>query len=409
MDERIIYLDNNATTPLHPEVIKELTKSFELFGNPSSMHFFGREAIDRVEWAREQIAFLINSDSSEIIFTGGGSESNNMVLKQFPAASASKERNKIITSTIEHPSVLETVRAMGKEGMETVFIGVDSKGRLNIDELEKEVDETTAIVSIMFANNEIGTIQDIKRISSIAHKHGALFHTDAVQALGKIKVDVQELGVDFLSFSGHKFYGPKGVGGLYIKKGLKIVSLIHGGHQEKGLRAGTINGPGIAGIGKAAEMALGEMEQDALRMKVLRNRLEASLLESIPSILINGDPENMLPGTLNISFPGAEGESILLYLDLAGIAVSTGSACATGSLEPSHVLMATGVDVENAHGSIRFSFGRFNVEEDVDYLLSLLPGIIKKIRSMSTFSPLKDKMGDAQRRGPILSRKEGVK
>lgn len=408
MDERIIYLDNNATTPLHPEVIKELTKSFELFGNPSSMHFFGREAVDRVEWAREQIALLINSDASEIVFTGGGSESNNMVLKQFLAASASRERNKIITSTIEHPSVLETVRAIGKEGMETAFINVDSKGRLNIDEFEKEIDENTAIVSIMFANNEIGTIQDIKRIGSIAHKHGALFHTDAVQALGKINVDVQELGVDFLSFSGHKFYGPKGVGGLYIKKGLKIVSLIHGGHQEKGLRAGTINGPGIAGIGKAAEMALVEIEQDALRMKALRDRLEASLLESIPSILINGDPGNMLPGTLNVSFPGAEGESILLYLDLEGIAVSTGSACATGSLEPSHVLMATGVDVENAHGSIRFSFGRFNVDEDVDYILSLLPGIIEKIRRMSTFSP-KDKMGDAQQPGTILSCKKGVK
>ena len=387
MDERIIYLDNNATTPLHPEVIKELIKSFERFGNPSSMHFFGREAIDKVEWAREQLALLINSDASEIIFTGGGSESNNMVLKQFLAPSSLKERNKVITSTIEHPSVLETVRVLGTEGMETVFIGVDRKGRLNIEELEKEIDEKTALVSIMFANNEIGTIQDIQKISSIAHKHGALMHTDAVQALGKIRVDVRELDVDFLSFSGHKFYGPKGVGGLYIKKGLKIASLIHGGHQEKGLRAGTINGPGIAGIGKAAEMAMVEMEQDALRMKALRDRLEKGLLESIPSIIINGDPANMLPGTLNISFPGAEGESILLYLDLAGVGVSTGSACATGSLEPSHVLMATGVDVENAHGSIRFSFGRFNVEEDVDYLLSILPGIIDKIRSMSTFSP----------------------
>lgn len=386
MDERIVYLDNNATTALHPEVIKELTNSFNVYGNPSSMHFFGQEALDRVEWAREKMALLINSETAEIIFTGGGSESNNMVLKQFLAPSASKERNKIITSTIEHPSVLETVKAMEKEGMETVFIGVDSKGRLNIDELEKEIDEKTAIVSIMIANNEIGTIQDIKRISSIAHKHGALMHTDAVQALGKIEVDVHSLGVDFLSFSGHKFYGPKGVGGLYIKKGLTIVSLITGGHQEKGLRAGTINGPGIAGIGKAAEMAAGEMESDAFTMRTLRDRLEKGLLESIPSIIINGDPLNMLPGTLNISFPGAEGESILLYLDLEGVAVSTGSACATGSLEPSHVLMATGVDIENAHGSIRFSFGRFNIEEDVDYVLSLLPGIIEKIRSMSTFS-----------------------
>ncbi len=386
MNERTIYLDNNATTPLHPEVIKELTNSFNIYGNPSSMHFFGREAIDRVDWARDKIAGLINADKDEIIFTAGGSESNNMVLKQFLKTSASKDRNKLITSVIEHPSVLETVRELGKEGMEAVFVGVDRKGRVNIDELEKVVDDKTALVSIMLANNEIGTIEDIRKIAAIAHKHGALMHTDAVQALGKIKVDVDNLGVDFLSFSGHKFYGPKGVGGLYIKKGLKISSFIHGGHQEKGLRAGTINGPGIAGVGKAAEIAVLELEAESLRLIKMRDRLEAGLLTAIPDIYINGDTDNRLPGTLNISFPGAEGESILLYLDLEGVAVSTGSACATGSLEPSHVLIATGVDIENAHGSIRFSFGRFNVEEDVDYVLSILPGIIEKIRSMSTFS-----------------------
>ncbi len=386
MNERTIYLDNNATTPLHPEVIKELTNSFNIYGNPSSMHFFGREAIDRVDWARDKIAGLINADKDEIIFTAGGSESNNMVLKHFLKTSASKDRNKLITSVIEHPSVLETVRELGKEGMEAVFVGVDRKGRVNIDELEKVVDDKTALVSIMLANNEIGTIEDIRKIAAIAHKHGALMHTDAVQALGKIKVDVDNLGVDFLSFSGHKFYGPKGVGGLYIKKGLKISSFIHGGHQEKGLRAGTINGPGIAGVGKAAEIAVLELEAESLRLIKMRDRLEAGLLTAIPDIYINGDTDNRLPGTLNISFPGAEGESILLYLDLEGVAVSTGSACATGSLEPSHVLIATGVDIENAHGSIRFSFGRFNVEEDVDYVLSILPGIIEKIRSMSTFS-----------------------
>jgi len=387
MNERIIYLDNNATTPLHHEVIKELTKSFSLYGNPSSMHAFGREAISRVEWAREQVSELINSDKEEIIFTGGGSESNNMVLKQFLIGSASKERNKIITSTIEHPCVLETVRLLGEEGMETVYIGVDTRGRLNLDELEKAVDNKTAIISIMLANNEIGTIQDIKKISAIAHEYGALMHTDAVQAMGKVKVDVKELGIDFLTFSGHKFYGPKGVGGLYIKKGIKIIPFINGGHQEKGLRAGTINGPGIAGVGKAAEMAIVELETENRKIKAMRDRLEAGLLESVPDIYVNGDPENRLPGTLNISFPGAEGESILLYLDLEGVAVSTGSACATGSLEPSHVLLATGVDIENAHGSIRFSFGRFNVEEDVDSVLSILPEIIEKIRSMSTFTP----------------------
>jgi len=403
MNERIIYLDNNATTPLHPEVIKDLTDSFNIYGNPSSMHSFGREATSKVEWAREQVALLINAEKEEIIFTAGGSESNNMVLKQFLAASASKERNKIITSVIEHPSVLETVRELGKAGMETVFIGVDKKGRIKIDELEKAIDNKTALVSIMLANNEIGTIEDIQKICAITHKQGALMHTDAVQALGKIKVDVKDLGIDFLSFSGHKVYGPKGVGGLYIKKGLKITSLIHGGHQEKGLRAGTINGPGIAGVGKAAEMAVVELEADSRKIKAMRDRLEAGLLETIPNIDINGDSDNRLPGTLNISFPGAEGESILLYLDLEGIAVSTGSACATGSLEPSHVLIATGVDIENAHGSIRFSFGRFNVEEDVDKVLSILPGIISKIRSMSTFRPKKDNMGNAKRQGPIIS------
>jgi cysteine desulfurase len=404
MNKRVIYLDNNATTPLHPEVIKDLTNSFNLFGNPSSMHFFGREAVDKVDWARKQIALLINAGEGEIIFTAGGSESNNMVLKQFLTAPSPGERNKIVTSTIEHPSVLETVKELGKEGMETVFIGVDEKGRLNMDELKKAVDEKTALVSIMFANNEIGTIQDLKEISSIAHKKGALMHTDAVQALGKIKVDVRDLEVDFLSFSGHKFYGPKGVGGLFIKKGVKIGPLIHGGHQERGLRAGTINGPGISGVGKAAEMANLELDAETTKIKSMRDRLEAGLLNSISDIHINGDKLNCLPGTLNVSFPGAEGESILLYLDIEGIAVSTGSACATGSLEPSHVLLATGVDIEYAHGSIRFSFGRFNIEEDVDIVLSVLPGIIEKIRSMSTFTP-KDKMGETKHRKPILNPK----
>jgi len=404
MNKRLIYLDNNATTPLHPEVIKELTDGFNLFGNPSSMHFFGREAVNKVDWAREQVALLINAEADEIIFTAGGSESNNMVLNQFLAAQSTGERNKIVTSTIEHPSVLETVKELGKEGMETIFIGVDEKGRLNIDELKKAVDEKTALVSIMYANNEIGTIQDLKEISSIAHKKGALMHTDAVQALGKIKVDVKELDVDFLSFSGHKFYGPKGVGGLFIKTGIKIGPLIHGGHQERGLRAGTINGPGISGVGKAAEIANLELNEERVKIESMRDRLEAGLLNSIPDIHVNGDKHNHLPGTLNVSFPGAEGESILLYLDLEGIAVSTGSACATGSLEPSHVLLATGVDIEYAHGSIRFSFGRFNTEEDVDIVLSVLPGIIEKIRSMSTFTP-KDIMGNAEHREPILNPK----
>ncbi|MCF6336077.1 MAG: aminotransferase class V-fold PLP-dependent enzyme [Spirochaetales bacterium] len=329
-----------------------------------------------------------------------------MVLKYFLSAAYSKGRNKIVTTVIEHPSVLETAKALEKEGLDVVFIGVDSKGRLKIDELEKAVDEKTALVSVILANNEIGTIEDIKTIASIVHKKGALMHTDAVQGLGKIKVDVKDLEIDFLSFSGHKFYGPKGVGGLYIKKGQKIGTFIHGGHQEKGLRAGTINGPGIAGLGKAAEIARLELATEMEKLAALRDSLQAGIVNSIPDIHINGDPDNRLPGTLSVSFPGAEGESILLYLDLAGVAVSTGSACATGSLEPSHVLLATGLDIEYAHGSIRFSFGQFNVKEDVDYVLSILPEIIEKIRTMSTFRPKKDNTGDAKHRGPVISRKK---
>ena len=385
----LVYMDNNATTPIHPEVKKELIEKMDLYGNPSSMHEFGRTARKEVERARELISGFIGAESDEVVFTGGGSESNNTVLKYVscgdPACTmCPASRREIITSSIEHPSVLNTAEVISKGAIAVRYIGVDKYGKLNIEELKERISEKTALVSIMMANNEIGTIQNIKKISQIAHRYGCLVHTDAVQALGKIPVNVQELDIDFMSFSGHKIYGPKGIGALYIKKGSPFCVFIHGGHQEAGRRAGTLNTLGIIGFGKAVELAGREMDEDARRIYRLRKKLETGILERIPDALVNGHPDDCLPGTLNISFMGAEGESILLYLDLEGIAVSTGSACATGSLDPSHVLIATGLGAETAHGSIRFSIGRDNSDQDVEYVLDKLPPIIERIRKMST-------------------------
>jgi len=386
---RRIYMDYNATTPLHPEVKKELVDSMDLFGNPSSMHVFGREAHARIELARERCAKLIGAGTEEIIFTGGGSESNNTVLKLLRCGEACcggyfGERNEIITSAIEHPSVLETARALRRRGLTVHEIGVDSQGKLNMAEYAEKLSEKTALVSIMFANNEIGTIQDIETVTRLAHENGALMHTDAVQAVGKVRFKVHELGVDFLSFSGHKLYAPKGTGFLYVRSGSPYCSLIHGGHQEGGRRAGTLNNLGIIGLGKASALAMEEMDEEIERLRKLRNRLRDGIAASVPDIRINGHPTDVLPGTLNVSFIGAEGESILLYLDIEGIAVSTGSACATGSLEPSHVIMATGIGPELAHGSIRFSLGYGTTDEEIDYVLEKLPPIIERIRAMST-------------------------
>lgn len=384
-----VYLDHNATTPLHPEVEEELKSQFSLFGNPSSMHSFGREARKKVEDAREAVAQLIDADVGSIIFTGGGSESNNTVLKVVTCSDATcvhcpANRKQIITSTIEHPSVLNTVQTLESRGIPATYIDVDQKGRIDLDQLEQEVSEQSALISIMMANNEIGTLQDIKKITEIAHEHGALVHTDAVQAVGKIPVSIRELDVDFLSFSGHKLYAPKGIGVLYARRGAPYCTFIHGGHQENGRRAGTLNNLGIVGLGKAVELAYSEMEEREKRIGKLRERLLKGIAAKVPDIHINGDPENTLEGTLNISFRGAEGEAILLYMDLEGIAVSTGSACASGSLDPSHVLLATGIDAELAHGSIRFSIGAFNTEKEIDYVIEKVPPIISKIRSMST-------------------------
>ncbi len=389
MSIRKVYMDYNATTPLHPEVGKTMREAFELYANPSSMHEFGRTVRNRLEYIRQDIAAFLGARPQEVIFTAGGSESNNTVLKmlacaQYDGGEFPGGRTEIITSAIEHPSIMQTVEYLASMGNAVHFCKVDRYGKVDVDHLLELISEKTALVSIMYANNEIGTIQDIPALSKIAHGHGALFHTDAVQAVGKIPMDVQKLDVDYLSFSAHKLYGPKGVGVLFARKGRPFYPLIHGGHQESGRRAGTMNSLGIIGMGRAVELAKQEMPLLEERLIGLKNRLKAGIMELIPDITINGHPTESLSNTLNVSFHGAEGEAVLLYMDLQGVALSTGSACSSGSLEPSHVLLATGVGPELAHGSIRFSMGRDTSEEDVDYVLEVLPVVIKNVRKMST-------------------------
>ncbi len=387
-----IYLDHNATTPLHPEVKKYIIENMDLFGNPSSMHEFGREARREVEKNRKIIAEFIGATLDEIVFMGSGSEANNSVLSlsACPLKSCNISglmKPKIITSKIEHPAVLETAKCISGKSAEVEFINVDKFGKINIEHLEELLkEEQTLLVSIMMANNEIGTIQDIKKLAALTHKYGAFFHTDAVQAAGKIPINVQDLDVDFLTMSAHKIYGPKGIGVLYVKDGVPFCPIIHGGHQEDGRRAGTENSLGILGFGKAIEMRELEMEDERKRLLKLKNKLKNGLFNKISHVQVSGDEKNSIAGTLNISFEGVEGEAILLYLDLMGIAVSTGSACSSGSLEPSHVILATGMDVELAHGSIRFSLGRDTTEEEIDYVLKTVPEIIEKLRKMSTRS-----------------------
>ncbi len=386
---RDVYLDHNATTPLHPAVVRTLTESMACFGNPSSMHAFGREAHALVEQARETVASFIGALPEEIIFVGSGSEGNNTVLStlgcQSQHCSCDRDhKSHMVTSAIEHPCILETSKCLQNRGFRATRLGVDRYGKIDLDELRASITEDTGVVSVMMANNEIGTVQDIAGISRIVHEKGSLFHTDAVQAFGKIPINVNDLGIDFLTVSAHKVYGPKGVGALYARRSVPFCPFIHGGHQERGRRAGTENTLGIVGFGKAVEMRALEMADEHARLTRLKLALRQGIEERIPDVFFNGHPTDSLAGTLNVSFAGAEGESILLYLDLEGIAVSTGSACASGSLDPSHVLLATGIPVEHAHGSIRMSLGRGNTLEDVEYVLEKLPPIIAKIREMST-------------------------
>lgn len=388
-----IYLDYNATTPLDPSVREVLIRELDFYANASSMHEDGRRVAKDIYGARGYIADLINAQSEEIIFTSGGSEANNTVFNTMVSPSLTRtnslksafgERKTIIISAIEHPCVLESAKRLESLGLPVRFLPVDEYGLVNLDRYTELLDENPLLVSIMMANNEIGTIQDIKTLSKLAHEAGALFHTDAVQAVGKIPVDVQDLGVDYLTMSAHKIYGPKGVGALFVRKGVPVESFIRGGHQENGIRAGTYNSPSIISFGEASRLARQRLSEYESHTRDLRNLLRDGLLESIPNIRINGDPERVLPNTLDVSFPGAEGEAILLMLDIVGISISTGSACASGSLEPSHVLMATGVGPELAHGSIRFSLGKNTTMDEITAVLKEVPPVIKRLRGFST-------------------------
>lgn len=385
--ERSVYLDHNATTPLHPAVRETMLAAMDNFGNPSSMHAYGRRARAAVEESRAAVAAFLNADPAELVFTGSGSEANNTVLSLVACGTklcALRGGTDIITTAIEHPCILETTRGLQERGARVIFLGVDAHGRIDLQQLAQVLGNHKGIVSVMLANNEIGTLQDIRACAALAHEHGSLFHTDAVQAAGKVPVDVKELGVDFLTLSAHKLYGPKGIGALYIRKGIPFCPLIRGGHQEAGRRAGTENTLGIIGFGAAIAQRRAEMAAETPRLQQLREKLRAGIIARIPDTHVNGHPTEVLPNTLNVAFAGAEGEAILLYLDLAGIAASTGSACASGSLDPSHVIMATGVPIECAHGSLRLSLGRSTTDDDIDYVLEQLPPIIARLRRMST-------------------------
>ena len=379
---RKVYLDHSATTPVHPEVIKIMTEYMaEHFGNPSSIHAWGRQARKGVEEARERVARLIGAQANEIVFTSGGTEADNLAIKGIAEANR-KKGNHIITSAIEHHAILHTCQHLEKEGYKVTYLPVDEFGLVNPEDVRKAVTDETILVTIMLGNNEVGTIQPIAEIARIAHEKGALVHTDAVQAVGQIPVDVDELGVDLLSLSAHKIYGPKGIGVLYVRKRTRIAPIAHGGGHERRLRAGTENVPGIVGLGKAAELAHAELEKRSAHLMKLRDRfLEGAL--KIPYSRLNGHPTRRLPNNANISVQFIEGESILLNLDMKGIAASSGSACTSGSLDPSHVLLAMGISHEVAHGSLRFTFGKDNTEEDVDYVLTVLPEIVERMRSMS--------------------------
>ena len=378
-----IYFDNAATTKLDDEVLKEMLPYLkDNYGNPSSIYKLGREARKAIEDSREKIAKVLNCKANEIYFTAGGSESDNTAIKGI--AKANKKRgNHIITSKIEHPAVLETCKQLEKEGFKITYISVDEKGIVDLEELKKSIKPTTILITIMFANNEIGTIQPIEEIGKIAKENNIYFHTDSVQAVGSIKIDVQKLNIDSLSLSGHKFYGPKGVGALYVKTGIPFEKFISGGHQERNKRAGTENVAGIVGIGKAIELAYENLDEYNKKIKELRDYYVKQVEEKIPYIKINGDMEKRLPGNSNISFRFIEGEGLLLNLDLKGICASSGSACTSGSLEPSHVLLAIGLPHEIAHGSLRVSIGKYNTKEEIDYLIENLMEIVTRLREMS--------------------------
>ncbi len=380
---RLIYLDHAATTATRPEVVEVMLPYFtENYGNPSSVYKFSNASKDAIVNARETIAKSLNAEAKDIYFTAGGSESDNWALKETARVYKTKGKH-IITSAIEHHAILHTCEFLEKEGFEVTYVGVDENGIIKMDELKKAIRPDTILISVMFANNEIGTIQPIKEIGAIAREKGILFHTDAVQAYGQLPIDVEELNIDMLSASGHKLNGPKGIGFLYIRKGIKIRNLIHGGGQERARRAGTENVPGIVGLGKAVEIAVNTMSDRAKYETELRNYLIDRVLSEIPYTRLNGDRNKRLPNNVNFSFQFIEGESLLIMLDMAGICGSSGSACTSGSLDPSHVLLGIGLPHEIAHGSLRLTLGDENTKEELDYVIEKLKEIVQKLRDMS--------------------------
>jgi len=380
---RIIYMDHSATTYAKKEVVDAMIPYFtQHFGNPSSIYGIARESKTAIDTARAQVAKALGADPDEIYFTSCGSESDNWAIKGVAYANR-KRGNHIITTAIEHHAVLYTCQFLEKEGFTVTYLPVDRYGRVDPADLEKANTDKTILVSIMYANNEIGTIEPIRELAEIAKRHKVYFHTDAVQAIGNIPIDVKAQNIDMLSLSAHKFYGPKGVGALYIRKGIRIENLIHGGGQERKKRAGTENIAGIVGCGKAIELATADIEGHNARIRAMRDRLLKGVLEKIPYARLNGHPTERLSGNFNVSFEFIEGESMLLWLDDEGICASTGSACTSGSLEPSHVLLATGLPVEISHGSLRLTLGNANTEEDVDFVLEVLPKVVSRLRDMS--------------------------
>lgn len=385
---RQVYLDYSATTPVKEEVVKEMLPYFtELYGNPSSLYSIALASKDALDQAREQVAALINADPKEISFTSCGTESDNWAI--LGVCDAQKGKNHIITTKIEHHAVLHTCEFMEKHGYEVTYLDVDEEGRVDPADLESAITDQTALITIMMVNNEIGTIEPIKELAAIAKKHNVIFHTDAVQALGNITVDVKDLGVDLLSISAHKIYGPKGIGALYIRKGVKLSSYMHGGGQENKKRAGTENLAGIVGFGKAAELAGAELAKHAQHASALRDYLIQQVQEKIEHVYVNGSMEHRHPGNANLTFEYIEGEAMLLYLDMAGISVSTGSACSSASLTPSHVLSALGIPVERIHGTLRFTIGDMTTKEDIDYVVSTLVDVVTKLREISSVSSKK--------------------
>lgn len=378
-----VYLDNAATTKVMPDIAEAMCRTMtEQYGNPSSIYKLGQQAKNIIDTAREQVAELINASPKEIIFTGGGSEGDTMLLMGIARAYAKKGKH-IITTAVEHHAILHTCKALEKEGYTVTYLPVDQFGKIAPADVEAAITPETILVSVMYANNEIGTIMPIREIGAVARKHGVIFHTDAVQAAGHIPIDVKADNIDLLTLTAHKFHGPKGTGAVYIKQGLKIANLVYGGGQEKGLRAGTENTAGILGLGMAAVHAKTNMENNSERITRLRDKLIDGINEKISEVRLNGHPTDRLPNNANFSISYIEGEGLLLLLDMAGIAASSGSACTSGSLDPSHVLLAIGLPHETAHGSLRLTLSEFTTEEDIDYLLEKLPPIVDRLRQMS--------------------------